>query len=468
MMIQAISQGIAGMMIASLWQSILLAGLIWVCLKFAPETTANTRFLIWMGLFSALLLLPLVAFLPHSAAPASLVSNGPMFSLDSRWALAIPVLWVLFSLNRIVSLLKSASKIRGLRRNSTRIEPDVALQSALSGAGIFRSAILYASSEIEQPCVVGFLKPRILFPEWLLRKATLAEMHQIVLHEVAHLRRFDDWSNLVQKLALILFPLNPALAWVERRLCYEREMACDESVVRATSAPHEYATCLANLAEERMERRLGGRTAALSLGAWEGRSELAARIQSILSGGKKLNPAAARALVAGLILTTGAAALKLGSSSQLVAFTDVREIESARSGLAGQSSSFVPAAATREQKARFEDAVFHEPLASSKVMVRTSGTSRQKARTTLPVRRAMVPSKARAAGIEAIGNPKLVQTSSASDDEGQPSLVPSMIIITRWNTSSGQQTTVTFIDTLDHISSLSVGQSRAGWFVVQL
>ncbi len=90
--------------------------------------------------------------------------------------------------------------------------------------------------------------------------------------------------NLLQKVSLVLVPLNPVLMWVERRLCLERELACDEDVLRLTKAPKAYATCLTNLAEH----RLGRRAAALSLSAWEKRSELARRVHSILRGAEAM------------------------------------------------------------------------------------------------------------------------------------------------------------------------------------
>ena len=82
-----------------------------------------------------------------------------------------------------------------------------------------------------------------------------------------HLRRRDDWINLVQKLGLVLFPLNPALLWIEQRLCKERELACDDHVIQSTRAPKSYASCLVHLAEQRI---LNSR-ASLALGAWERR-----------------------------------------------------------------------------------------------------------------------------------------------------------------------------------------------------
>ena len=81
---------------------------------------------------------------------------------------------------------------------------------------------LCASDEVARPSVLGFFRPRILAPPALLDQLSEAELKQVILHEMEHLHRGDDWTNLLQKLALVLFPLNPALAWVERRLCAER------------------------------------------------------------------------------------------------------------------------------------------------------------------------------------------------------------------------------------------------------
>ena len=92
--------------------------------------------------------------------------------------------------------------------------------------------------------MIGFFSPRILIPEELFERLTTMELEQIVLHEMGHLRRADDWMNLVQKIGLVLVPLNPALLWIERRLCFERELACDDAVLRSTRAPKAYATCL--------------------------------------------------------------------------------------------------------------------------------------------------------------------------------------------------------------------------------
>ena len=76
-----------------------------------------------------------------------------------------------------------------------------------------------------RPSVLGFFRPRILVPPELLKALSPRELRQVVVHEMEHLHRADDWTNLLQKVGLVLFPLNPVLLWVERRLCAERELA---------------------------------------------------------------------------------------------------------------------------------------------------------------------------------------------------------------------------------------------------
>jgi hypothetical protein len=151
----------------------------------------------------------------------------------------------------------------------------------------------------------------------LLSRLNEDELAQIVMHEMEHLRRRDDWTNLAQKLALVMFPLNPVLVWVERQLCLERELACDDQVLRATNARKAYAACLANLAEHSLVRR----GVSLALGAWESRPELVRRVHRILSRpagemGRRQVTAVVSLLMAGLV----AGADGLAHAPRLVSF----------------------------------------------------------------------------------------------------------------------------------------------------
>ena len=81
------------------------------------------------------------------------------------------------------------------------------------------------------------------------------ELNAILLHELAHLRRRDDWTNLVQKVVGALLFFHPAVWWIEKKLALEREMACDDMVLAQTSSPRAYAECLVSLAEKSFLRR---------------------------------------------------------------------------------------------------------------------------------------------------------------------------------------------------------------------
>ena len=187
-----------------------------------------------------------------------------------------------------------------------------------------RRAEVCVSDEVDRPSVIGFFAPKILIPSWLLEKLTKDELRQIVLHEAGHLGRADDWMNLVQKIALVVFPLNPALAWVERRLCFERELACDERVLGAggADAPRTYAACLVTLAEHRLGRRRG---MALSLGALGRESELGQRVRRILAGGGRMRAAQARLVLGGAMLGLAVGAVELERCPQMVAFSGIRD-----------------------------------------------------------------------------------------------------------------------------------------------
>jgi len=187
----------------------------------------------------------------------------------------------------------------------------------------YRRVQLCTSTRLDRPGVIGFFAPRILIPAWLYAQLSAPELEQIVLHEVEHLRRGDDWLNLLQKLALVLFPLNPILIAIERLLCRERELACDDGVLRRTRSPRAYAATLATLAERDLNhrdldhRRLASRTLSLALSALGSlkktahQSELARRVYRILRGEAAASPlhAIAVSVTVPLILLAGAAGL---------------------------------------------------------------------------------------------------------------------------------------------------------------
>ena len=311
--------------VAAVWQGAAVALTLALCLRLAPRVSAAHRFAVWAAGFAVAACLPFLPLLAcfnadaHIAAAVPLegAAAKPWFQLDSRWGLAIAALWLTASVLRAAGLTLHSLRLRKLWKTATPIQDAASLAVKVSAR---RPIEICSTRHLDRPSVIGFFAPRILIPGWLLGRLTPAELEQVVLHEAEHLRRHDDWTNLFEKLALVLFPLNPALAWMDRRLCREREMACDEAVVRRTKAPRAYAACLTSLAERRLQRGLEGRAEALSLAAWQRRPELARRVHSILRGNRSLHPLAARALVGFVGCGLLVASVELARCPQMVAF----------------------------------------------------------------------------------------------------------------------------------------------------
>lgn len=297
---------------ATSWANAILAGLLMmlaaaVCLRLLPDIRPANRFIVWGVTFVAAVSLYFIPFAHKETSPAADFIEHKGVHLDSRLALGIVAIWVVIAFVRILRLAHSAMVIRRIAKEANPMSP-AAFSSVLRSGR--REIELCLSREIDRPCVIGFFRPRILIPEEIYAKLSIMELEQIVMHEVGHISRHDDWSNLLQKISLAIFPLNPVIAWLESRLCVERELACDDCVLNATSARKQYAFCLTNLAEHAMMRR----SLSLSLGAWGRRSELAYRVQRILNKpkyapGKKTDYAITAILTAG-VLTAGATLAK--------------------------------------------------------------------------------------------------------------------------------------------------------------
>ena len=69
------------------------------------------------------------------------------------------------------------------------------------------------------------------------------------MHELAHLRRYDDVINVLQLLVEAVFFFNPALRWISRELRRERETCCDAQAVACLSSPLPLAQAWARVAE---------------------------------------------------------------------------------------------------------------------------------------------------------------------------------------------------------------------------
>jgi GWxTD domain-containing protein len=158
--------------------------------------------------------------------------------------------------------------------------------------GEFHAVALLESALTEVPVVIGVLRPAILVPLGMLSGLPPSQVEAILLHELAHIRRFDYLVNLVQTAVESLLFYHPAVWWVSHVIRDEREKCCDDAVVASQSDAREYAAALLSLEQWR------GREPALAATG----GDLVRRIRRILNQPEDRQGAGAVAVAMALLL----------------------------------------------------------------------------------------------------------------------------------------------------------------------
>jgi BlaR1 peptidase M56 len=123
--------------------------------------------------------------------------------------------------------------------------------------GGHRAAELRTSDCITGACALGLGQPVILVSRSVADALNDQSLDEIVMHEQAHLDRYDDWSQLLQAVVGSLAGQHPAVRFLARRLDVDREAACDDRVVSRTGAARRYASSLLAVAAASSPKAVG-------------------------------------------------------------------------------------------------------------------------------------------------------------------------------------------------------------------
>jgi beta-lactamase regulating signal transducer with metallopeptidase domain len=361
-----------------IWQGALLAAVMWIILKLLPRVNPTTRFMIlWLTLI-AVAILPLGPLVPATPTASPGHASAPIAAIDTARAITFPpvelrqpglapgskpesnfesvpeptpkqaggaqilsseiataehspirirsgrvmagfaILWCVLTL---LLLARLGAGYRLLRRLKSRATPGpddwrVRLTDLCAMNEIRRQPRLLISSEIAAPMSLGFFNPAILIPRSLLDTLSDSELEHIVLHELAHMLRYDDWTNLAQKLIEAALPIQPAVFWLGRRMSLEREMACDDWVIAATGTAKPYAASLAKVAELSGWEHAG----ILAAGAAGNRSQLFRRVRHMLDRTRNAAPSLSFGPVAVALIAVVALIYEGMRAPQMIAF----------------------------------------------------------------------------------------------------------------------------------------------------
>jgi len=163
--------------------------------------------------------------------------------IPSMASVILLALWLTIAGSRVLALFLQLAGIQKLKHRS--FPPSAGLNELFQKLATHldgnRKVELKISPKHRSSFLLGFLHPVILLPAE--DRLDPAEAELVLRHELAHVRRRDDWANLVQHFFLAVFFFHPAVWWISRQLSLEREIACDDHVLQQSGRPKLMHSC---------------------------------------------------------------------------------------------------------------------------------------------------------------------------------------------------------------------------------
>ncbi len=285
---------IASYLLGQSWQIavvfVVVAGACWALRK----SNAHWRYLLWLVVLAKCLVPPLlsvpVAVLPGSptAAQKSLSAQAPAAAVVLPEASAVPlpvaptevpvaepveiapqptfepaiqpsltfvqwlaVAWMAGAAAFLLCCLFKAWRTQGrLRRTRQAANADLQAEVAQLAArlGVGTVPKIWLVDGISQPFVWGLLRGGIYLPGNFGGVCKAEDRRGILMHELAHVSRWDAAVNGLQVLVQAAFFFHPLVWWANRKIRQEREKCCDEVAIASLSAkPKQYGRAIVDI-----------------------------------------------------------------------------------------------------------------------------------------------------------------------------------------------------------------------------
>jgi len=119
--------------------------------------------------------------------------------------------------------------------------------------GVVRPRVLLCPSDHPLALTYGIFRPTILLSAWMVEKLDQQELEAVLAHELQHVARFDYLIVLLATVLRDAFFYLPTSRKAYRQLQQEKELVCDDLVVRATRRPLALASALTKVWLHRIE-----------------------------------------------------------------------------------------------------------------------------------------------------------------------------------------------------------------------
>jgi beta-lactamase regulating signal transducer with metallopeptidase domain/tetratricopeptide (TPR) repeat protein len=175
----------------------------------------------------------------------------------SRFSLLVPYLpwfWLVGSLSALIAIVTGLIGVEQMRRSSRLVEncdiPRKCRVLADSLGTVWRVNVGICD-RLAMPVLVGIVRPLILLPPAALCGWSVEQLEMVLLHELAHVKRWDNLVNLLQRVVESVLFFHPAVWWLSGWVRLERELCCDRLVVERLGRTVAYAEMLVALSGTR-------------------------------------------------------------------------------------------------------------------------------------------------------------------------------------------------------------------------
>ncbi|HDZ22257.1 hypothetical protein LCGC14_0274960 [marine sediment metagenome] len=231
------------------------------------------------------------------AAPQEM--SAPPAGTIMTWVLAI---WAIGVAVCLAPMVLGRVSLWRLRRGAHALTDawSALLKQTSEQLGVGRRVTLLRSDRCTMPMVWGVFRVRLLLPaeatDWSAQRRQI-----VLLHELAHVKRWDCLVKIITQLACGAYWFNP-LAWLAaKRIGSEGERACDDLVLAAGNRPSDYAEHLVEISSGLQ----AGRLAVHSSIAMVRPAKLEGRVRAILNPARIRRATRRRAILIAAALAVG-------------------------------------------------------------------------------------------------------------------------------------------------------------------
>jgi beta-lactamase regulating signal transducer with metallopeptidase domain len=192
---------------------------------------------------------------PAAVRSVAADSTGQAQSGQSRLQVGFTLLiavWAAGIVWGFFRLLHGCVMARRLMRESQAIHDERItrpLETAMTLLNMTRKPAVLTSSRTSTPLVVGLVRPVLVLPAGIVDQLDQAQFQDILIHELAHIVRGDNWIGLLQRFVAVLWWPHPLVHLLNRMLARAREEVCDNYTL-VHGDRHQYARTLLYVSQQ--------------------------------------------------------------------------------------------------------------------------------------------------------------------------------------------------------------------------